>query len=203
MAALTLFLPLIRGRLPGCPDLILYDAVRDTSIEFCKRTLLLTETVAVTVVAATTRYTLAPTTGQHWELVRLRRDETDLEPSSREGVLTLGLDQKEGPPGYYYLEGNTQLVLAPVPDAGETLSALVTVRPADNATTIPDVLWSDYREPIAAGARAWVRRNYGDWINPAEEAADRALFDVAVDKQILRRARGGANTPLRVRSHPF
>jgi hypothetical protein len=95
------------------------------------------------------------------------------------------------------------LRLAPTPDAAETLTALVTVRPTDDATDVDDLLWSDYRETIAAGARAWVRRNYGDWVNPQLEAEDRKIFEWATHNQTIRRARGGANTALRVRSHPF
>ena len=95
------------------------------------------------------------------------------------------------------------LVLLPIPETAETRTALVTLRPPDAAQRVPDVLYSDYREPIAAGARAWVRRNYGDWVNPQFEAEDRAIFERAVHNQNIRRAHGGAGTALRVRTHPF
>jgi hypothetical protein len=207
MAALTLFLPMIRGRLPGCPDLILYDAVRDTSIEFCKRTQLLTETVPVYVTAGSDLCELAPLEGQHWEVLRVLRDTSPLTPLSRQEVIVQGFDQQTGSPAYYYLESDPQfglaLRLAPTPDAAETLTALVTVRPTDDAADVDDLLWSDYRETIAAGARAWVRRNYGDWVNPQLEAEDRKIFEWATHNQTIRRTRGGANTALRVRSHSF
>ena len=207
MAALTLFLPLIRGRLPGCPDLILHDAVRDAATEFCKRTQLLTETVPVYVTAGSDLCELAPLEGQHWEVLKVMRGAVALTPTSRQEAMIHDMDQQTGSPAYYYLENDPQfglaLRLAPTPDAAETLTALVTVRPTDDAADVDDLLWSDYRETIAAGARAWVRRNYGDWVNPQLEAEDRKIFEWATHNQTIRRARGGANTALRVRSHPF
>ena len=203
MATLDQFLPMIRGRLPGCPDMILKDAVRDAAIAFCKRTQLLAETTPVTVLAGVATYTLFPALGQHWEVKWVSRENAVLTPSSRTQFLEAGWDQDSGTPGYYYLEGDTQLVLGPIPAANEALTVTVTARPTDDATEVDEVLWTDYREPIAAGARAWVRRHYGEWINPQSEAEDRAIFERAIHNQNIRRARGGAEAPLRVRSHPF
>jgi hypothetical protein len=207
MASLDDFLAMVRGRLPGCPDFILKDAVRDAAIEFCKRTQLLTETVPIYVTAGSDLCELTPLEGQHWEVLRVLRDTSPLTPMSRHEVVVQGFDQQTGSPAYYYLESDPHyglaLRLAPTPDAAETLTALVTVRPTDDATDVDCMLWSDYREPIAAGARAWVRRNHGDWVNPELEAEDRAIFERAIHNQNIRRARGGTDTALRVRAYPF
>ena len=203
MASLDDFLAIVRGRLPGCPDFILKDAVLRTAIEFCKRTRLLVERVTVDVEAEEAAVTLSPDTDLHWEVLDLRRDNIRLTPWNRREALVQDQSLATGTPQYYYQEGDLTLVLSPIPDADETLTALVTLRPDDAATTLPDVLWSDYREPIAAGARAWVRRNHGDWVNPESEAEDRAIFERAIHNQNIRRARGGTDTALRVRAHPF
>jgi hypothetical protein len=203
MASLDDFLAMVRGRLPGCPDFVLNEAVRDAAIEFCKRTRLLVERVTVDVVAEEAAVTLSPDTDLHWEVLDLRRDNTRLTPWNRNEALMQDQSLETGAPQYYYQEGDRTLALSPIPDADETLTALVTLRPDDAATTLPDVLWTDYREPIAAGARAWVRRNHGDWVNPQLEAEDRVIFERAIHNQNIRRARGGVNTTLRVRSHPF
>jgi hypothetical protein len=183
--------------------MIIKDAIRDACIEFCQRTQLLTETVAVAVIADEAQVELVPAAGQHWEVLQILRDTAPLTPASRHALLTQGLNIQTGVPQSYYLEGDTRLVLAPTPETAETLNVLVTVRPADDATEVEDVLWAEYRVPIAAGARAWVRRHYGEWINPQSEAEDRAIFERAIHNQNIRRARGGASAPLRVRSHPF
>lgn len=197
------FLPLIRGRLVGCPDMILRDALRDACIEFCKQTRLLSETVDVDVVAGEATADLLPTEGQHWVLSALRRDTRLLEPSERHHFEQTGLDTKTGTPSHYYLDGPLRLVLGPVPDADETLSATVSIRPSDTASSVENVLYTDYRTTIAAGARAWVRRNYGAWSDPQLEAEDMMIFERDIFRQLHRRARGASNTPLRVRAHLF
>ena len=203
MATLDSFLPLIRGRLPGCPDIVLKDGVRDACIEFCRRTELLSESIALEVTAAEPAYPLTATTGDVWEVLALRRESSSLQPANRREFQLQGWDVTTGAPGYYYLDGDGSLVLGPIPDADETLTLLVTVVPAGNATTVPDALYQDHREAIAAGARAWVRRNLGDWVNPQLEAEDRKVFEYGVHNQNIRRARGGVNAPLRVRAQPF
>jgi hypothetical protein len=203
MVTLESFLPLVRGRLPGCPEMILENGVRDACIEFCKRTQFLTEAVTVDVVSGEAAVTLYPDTDTHWEVLSVQRDAELLTPLFRAEFVTQGLDVDSGTPAYYYLEGDRTLVLGPIPDADETLTAVVTLRPKDTATRVADALYSDLREAIAAGARAWVRRNYGDWVNPQFEAEDRKIFEYAIHNQNIRRARGGGSVPLRVRTHSF
>ena len=203
-ASLEVFLPMVRGRLPGCPDMILYDAVRDACIEFCKRTRLLTEDVAIDVVQGERTVELLPDTDTAWEVLKVWRTDGDvLTASNRQDIADSDYDIDSGTPRWYYLEGDRLLVLGAYPNANETLTARVTIRPKDTATRVHDTLWQDYRQPICAGARAWVRRHYGEWINDKQEAEDRSVFELGVHQANLRRARGGANAQLRVRAHPF
>lgn len=202
--SLEVFLPMVRGRLPGCPEAILYDAIRDACIEFCKRTRLLTEDVAIDVVQGERTVELYPDTDVAWEVLKVWRTGGDvLTASNRQDIADSDYDIDSGTPRWYYLEGDRLLVLGAYPDANETLTARVTIRPKDNAARVADVLWQDYREPICAGARAWVRRHYGEWNHDKYEADDRAMFELGIHKANLRRARGGANAQLRVRAHAF
>ena len=203
MTLLDDFLPLLRGRLPGCPDIVLKDAVRDACIEFCRRTELLVQTTPLTVIAGDRVVWPDFDAGTAWEVLSLTRDGRMLSPVNRRETTTQSWDVDTGVPLYYYLEGDGSLVLAPIPDADETLTLTVTVCPAATATEVDDALYHGHRETIAAGARAWVRRNLGDWVNPQLEAEDRKVFEYAIHNQNIRRARGGANTPLRVRTTPF
>jgi len=203
MATLDSFLPLIRGRLPGCPETLLRDAALAAAIEFCKRTQLLTQAVEVEVVAGEPTVTLYPDSDVHWEVLEVRRGTSPLTGLNRREFIVQDLGMETGKPQYYYLEGDRSLLLLPIPESAETLSALVTLRPKDTAQRVHDVLYSDFREVIAAGARAWVRRNHGDWSEPRLEGQDRQLFEHAIHNQNIRRARGGAGVALRVRAHPF
>ena len=203
MATLDAFLPLIRGRLPGCPETLLRDATRAAAIEFCKRTQLLTQTVEVEVVAGEPAVTLYPDSDVHWEVLDVRRGTSPLTGLNRREFIVQDLGMETGKPQYYYLEGDRSLLLLPIPESAETLSALVTLRPKDTATRLDDALYSDFREVIAAGARAWVRRNHGEWSEPSLEGLDRQTFEHAIHNQNIRRARGGAGVALRVRAHSF
>lgn len=203
MATLEQFLPMVRGLLPGCPQIVMENAVRDACIEFCKRTELLTQTTEIDVIAGEREADLYPDADTHWVVLEVRRSMTVLEPLSRKAFFDQSLSLNVGVPRAYYLEGDLKLLLGPIPDADETLTAWVATRPKDTATSVNDVLWTDYREPIAAGARAWVRRHYGEWSQPALEADDRGMFERAIHFEQLRRARGGTNASLRVRAHSF
>ena len=203
MATLDAFLPLVRGRLPGCPETLLRDATRAAAIEFCKRTQLLTQTVEVEVVAGEPAVTLYPDSDVHWEVLDVRRGTSPLTGLNRREFIVQDLGMETGKPQYYYLEGDRSLLLLPIPESAETLSALVTLRPKDTATRLDDALYSDFREVIAAGARAWVRRNHGEWSEPSLEGLDRQTFEHAIHNQNIRRARGGAGVALRVRAHSF
>ena len=203
MAELDSFLPLIRGRLPGCPETLLRDAALAAAIEFCKRTQLLTQAVEVEVVAGEPTVTLYPDSNVHWEVLEVRRGTSPLTGLNRREFIVQDLGMETGKPQYYYLEGDRSLLLLPIPESAETLSALVTLRPKDTAQRVHDVLYSDFREVIAAGARAWVRRNHGEWSELRLEGQDRQLFENAIHNQNIRRAHGGAGVALRVRSHSF
>ena len=203
MPALDTFLPLVRGPLPGCPEAVLKDALRDACIEFCQRTRLLVEDVTVDVVAGERLVTLYPDSDSFWEVTQVRRGTTPLLAVNRRECELNGWDRDTGAPRYYYLEGDRQLALGPIPDAAETLIATVTLRPKSTATRVADVLWDDYREPLAAGARAWVRRHYGEWSSPQLETYDRTMFERAIHNTQIRQARGGAGVALRVRAHSF
>jgi len=203
MTELDSFLPLIRGRLPGCPETLLRDAALAAAIEFCKRTQLLTQAVEVEVVAGEPTVTLYPDSDVHWEVLEVRRGTSPLTGLNRREFIVQDLGMETGKPQYYYLEGDRSLLLLPIPESAETLSALVTLRPKDTAQRVHDVLYSDFREVIAAGARAWVRRNHGEWSELRLEGQDRQLFENAIHNQNIRRAHGGAGVALRVRSHSF
>jgi hypothetical protein len=149
MTPLDDFLPLIRGRLPGCPETLLRDATLAAAIEFCKRTQLLTQTVEVEVVAGEPNVTLYPDSDVYWEVLEVRRASTRLTPLNRQEVIVQDLGMETGKPQYYYLEGDRSLLLLPIPESAETLSALVTLRPKDTAQRVHDVLYSDFREVIA------------------------------------------------------
>ena len=97
--SLEVFLPMVRGRLPGCPESILADAVRDACIEFCKRTRLLTEDVVIDVVQGERTIELYPDTDTAWEVLKVwRTDGVVLTASNRQDIADSNNDIEPGTP---------------------------------------------------------------------------------------------------------
>jgi hypothetical protein len=202
--SLEVFLPLVRGRLPGCPDMILTDAVRDACIEFCKRTRLLTEDVAIDVVQGERTVELLPDTDTAWEVLKVWRTDGDvLTASNRQDIADSDYDIDRAPRVGTTWKATACWCWGPTPMPTRRSPPGSPCGPRTPPPAWHDVLWQDYRQPICAGARAWVRRHYGEWINDKQEAEDRSVFELGVHQANLRRARGGANAQLRVRAHPF
>lgn len=204
MAELADFLSLVRGKLPGCPELLMEEAVRESAIDFCKRTKLLIDDVTITTKIGSRFYEMYPPEGTAYTIESVRRDADDfLDPSSRHDFELEELDVDSGSPTDYYIEGDGRLVLGPIPDVIESLMAKVTAYPDKNANQLPDVLYDEWRRVIAAGARAYVRQNYFEWVNDQEEAKDLAIFSDAVDAANVERAKGRGKRPLRTRANFF
>lgn len=159
--------------------------------------------VPVPVLAGVAVTYLEPDAGVAWDITGLYRGAVPLAPSNRQEFADGALATLTGLPRWYYLEGDGTLVLGPVPASDEVLTATVTVRPADDAVEVDDVLLSVWSLPIAAGARAWVRRNYGQWVDAVAEAEDAAIFAAGVGQAKRRLAVGGSPACRRVRHRPF
>jgi hypothetical protein len=198
--ALDDFLYLVAPRLSACPDAIMRTGVREACIAFCERTQLLVGSTTVTTVANQPGYQM---TGDVMRILAVKRSEQTLVASTRIIFEDEGLDTITGEPSDYYLDGNRKLVLGPIPEAVETLTVRFSARPLPDAATVDDALFDDWRNGIAAGARVWVRQHHQAWFNPAEEAIDDEMFESAIAKANIRRAKGGTNRPIRTRGTYF
>lgn len=204
MTDIVQFYPLVRGRVPGFPEELMDAAIRDAAIEFCQKTQLITETLSVDVTAGTTSYPITPSEGTMWEVLRVNMDEYALIPVTKREYLDEMLDTATGAARYYYIDWDNSLVLGPVPTVDATLTIVVTIRPDDDSDSIPDILYQNFRESIAARALALIRHNHVDWANPVLEASENALFEKSVYSQKLRMATGGGSgKPLRVKQFNF
>lgn len=197
------FLPLVAGQITGCPDALLRDAIREAAIEFCDRTRVLSEPVELTTTEGDPVVDLYLDYGEVSTVEAVRRGDTLLEPLSRRVFLERSLDHITGPARAYYLEADNRLRIGPVPDTAETLIATVAARPSDTTLSLPDELYRDWRLPLAAGARAYIRAIHQAWFEPRLEALDRERFERGVAQAETRRARGGTRRPLRTHGRYF
>ena len=201
MTVLADFLTLTRGHLKGCPDLLMEEAVRESAIEFCRRTQLIINDVTVRVKSGRRFYEMYPPDGLAWVVDKVLRDTRPLDSSDRREFEDDGLDVDSGTASAYYIEGDGRLTLGPIPDADETLTAKVTIRPEEGATEVPDILYTEWREAIAAGAKIYGRKHYEQWYDPDRQNREEVVFEDAISKANLRRAKGGGKKPLRVTAH--
>jgi hypothetical protein len=199
--ALSAFTPYVAPDVPGCPEPMIDDAVRTAAIEFCEKTRALRERVAFNTVADQDYVVLAPTGGDVARLYKLMYGDRKLDPTTR---ADFDEDGDTGEPREYYIEPPNTLRLYPVPDAIYAMVAHVAVTPDRDATTLDDTLYNNWRDEIAAGAKArlMLMKNQ-PWYDPDGAAIAQNAFQAAIDRAAHKRATGNVGTPLRTRLHTF
>lgn len=215
MATLAAFAKYVRPNVPGCPDLIIEDAIRSAAIEFCSRTKCIRERVDVDTVIGQIAYDLGalltnpvpplPADVVVGEILFVERPSSrNLDPSSFDEFAKDEMQNKTGTPNRYYVDESGDLILGPEPVAIETLTAVVKTIPGEAAAALNDNLYRNYVRDIARGAKAILMlMNKQPWTDVAQAGIEEGLFDEAICKANLNTARGSARKRLRVTSHPF
>lgn len=203
--ALTEFLKHVQPEVMGCPQPIALEQILRACIDFCARSRLLDETTTVTTVAGTATYAMTFASGlvAH-DLVYVRRDTTtQLNRSTREDFDASTSTTEDGEATSYYMNGENNLVLGPIPNAVETLDVKAVVKPVYNATTVPTVLLADWFTEIAAGAKAklYAQKNTA-WYDPIEAAKKETQFSAGVRDATHRTNTGKTRALIRVQMRP-
>ena len=149
------FAQIVRPECHGAPDFIIERAVRDSAIEFCKRTgVYIPEPEVVLAVAGVNEYELSMPNGTELNYITdIFVDSFKLQPVSFNTLLErLGDGSNKGSPAYYAQRDNAQFFVAPMPDATKKLRVLYSVKPSPSSTSIPDTVGKENREAIAQGA---------------------------------------------------
>lgn len=198
MTLLTEFKSFVRGSASTCPDKIIIDALRESAIEFCKRTRLVSDTISVDTVVDQEGYALANDDGFVFSEVELVKDADGLElreysiPEYRE------TDNDEADKGFVYV--GDLLLIKPLPTAIEALSVRGVIRPADDDDDAPDELYKNWRREIAAGAKFIIFTDYEQYSDPAKAALNRDIFNDGIAMASIKRSKGGSNRRLRTTS---
>lgn len=164
-------LPEILPMVPGCPDTLIENTVRQAAIEFCEKTgIYQMELDPVTTVGGVYEYDLEPPSGTSvHKIMWVTHDGKDLEP-----ITTTLLEQRKpdwrnsdhyGCPEYFVKQG-VSFWLAPVPAATMPMSTTLRVqlKPTHRSTACDDSVMSDYRDSIVNGALYRLLRIPGrDW----------------------------------------
>ena len=157
--ALTTFLPQIQPHVPGCPESVILEAIRNACIRFCTDTWLVREDIAAQdVTAAQDEYQItASTDNESIGLISFLHDKLELGQKTEEELDIIDSGWRTADPGV------ATYVMLPLPDLvklnrvpAETITAgmimRIATRPTDTADDVDDLLFNDWRKAIKYGA---------------------------------------------------
>tara|TARA_R100001443_G_scaffold36424_1_gene50247 strand:- start:1229 stop:1852 length:624 start_codon:yes stop_codon:yes gene_type:complete len=180
--------PYIRPEVSGAPNVLIERAIRDTTIDFCRRTdVYLAEPEFVSIVANVNEYAVTIPAGTELNhILDIFNDKTALKPVSY-GVLlqNLGDETETGSPKMYAQRDNKEFFLAPIPSATDSLRVLFSLKPTSSSTSIPDTIGKEYRETITLGAlyRLQMMSGYA-FSNPSTAVANLGLYERQVGRTV-------------------
>ena len=167
-ATLESFFPWVLPWVPGCPDPLADQAIRDACIDFCTRTDLVTRIQPMDITATQQDYIVVPPTDMDftrvisvwWQgkkLLPLPPTLVDSDVALR-GVAIGNAVPQTGDPKWFFQKTPTDLgfSLYPIPDTTLVggLTVKVSFQPSNTAATVESILWENYSNDIACGALA-------------------------------------------------
>lgn len=217
MAAYDDFLPYVLPDTPGCPEVTAIQAIRSSAIDFCERSLILQrDHDPVTVVKGIIDYDFDPPLANTLVTKLMRawfeRDEVEIVAPDMVGDVTVynALFANANP-----MTGKTMQIIQkdertfsvlPKPDKTyqNALTMRVALKPTRASTTCEDVLFEDYAEFIAHGAKARLCMTPGkSYTNPDVAALGNVMFTQGVNRALQRAVRGHTRAALAVRFRPI
>lgn len=185
--AYTTFFPEVLPHVPGCPDPLALNAVRNACYEYCAKTMWWQETrTAVPLTALTLPYTLvAPTGATVSQILSVSIDGAPLGPTPIDQLdnRVSNWRARTGKPQAYYQSNPNTLNLYPIPDGTDSYDVVLRVAyvPTRASTFVDSTMHEYHSEEIASGALARLMSVPGTpWSNPEGAAYHRVLFNNAM-----------------------
>jgi len=211
MAAYDDFLPYVLPDVPGCAEIVAIQAIRNAAIDFCEKSCVVqVDLDPVTLIAGSADYDLEPPSGTLvTKVMKLFYKNKELPPFGQDYVpsatyynaAAIGADESSTPVTWSQKDTKTFTVF---PAPGERESGAITIRAALKPTraseSCDDILFEDYAEYIAAGAKArlMIVPNKA-YTNPNLVATQNQFFLQGVNVARQRAARGHTRANLRVK----
>ena len=201
------FTDFVRPECQGAPQFMIEKVVRDSAIEFCKRTgVYIPEAEEIILSAGVNDYDLTLPAGTELNYITdIFMNKTRLKAVSYSELLhTIGDGKERATPAYYSQRDNTTFYLAPIPAAAATIRVLCSLKPSATSTSIPDTIGKENREAITSGAlfRLQIMPNQ-PFSNPNMAASKKQLFDREVSKAVRQVKFGFAGGNLTIRKREF
>lgn len=194
------FYDLVIPDLPGCPFVMVDNALRQSAITFCEQSLAWRyDYPPVSIVPGTAEYAFAPPAEAVVHAIAYATlDDKEIESrAGEEDIRIAGWRRQTGMP-VYALGGATSLTLVPAPDAAGTLAMIVALKPSPAAIGMDDSQFNEFRETVIHGALARLM------LSPKKPYTDMRLaqyhqqqFAVKTAAAGVRAARSYTRAPLR------
>ncbi len=159
MVPISAFFPRLLPSVLGCPEPLAQQALLDSAIEFCSRSLAVTTTLdAVTLREGIASFEVeTPTNTTIAQVLNLWFDGRQIDPSPFSEATDVSATT--GEPRYFYGEDIDEvfnITLLPAPDRTVRSGVIVraALRPTRSATTVHNVLFERYAQAVVDGAQA-------------------------------------------------
>jgi hypothetical protein len=150
------FYDLMMPNLPGCPLMMMDNALRQSAISFCEQSLAWRwEHPGIPIVAGTGAYAFTPPVGAVVDsIIHAALDDEEIESQPGESDIAITDCRNQSGVPRYVLGGSAAVTLVPAPNAAGTLTMAVALKPSPASTGIDDSQFDEYREAIIHGGLA-------------------------------------------------
>lgn len=203
------FLVWVQPYCPAAPYPAMERAVLDAAIELARKSTILREDLTpIDIQSGVTAYTLSPPDAHQIVVPKVvRLSGQPVYPKGEDGAdhaipgwRSGGLSRR------YWMSGPTtiNLMWTPTTAAAGALTVKAAVKPAQNATSLADMLYDDWAQGIAHGALQLLFGMDGEpWANPEKERSRKRKFEDAVAEASAVAATSYTDEPMRVRARPL
>ncbi len=192
---------------PGCPQKVAKNAIRNAAIEFYRDSLAwVIDHDPMNAVTNQAAYPFEPPAST--EVVKALNVWYDAKPLTKKtpdelSAMYANWTTHIGTPLYYTQLNSTEIVLVPMPAAAlaNGVTMKVALKPKRSSTGLEEYLHEEYLEEIATGAKArMMLMQKKPWSNATLGAANKALFDEAIASVRYRATKGYTGAPVRVKA---
>lgn len=188
MTAIADFIPRVKPEISGGVDTVIIRYIRDAAIEFCDRSWYWRQDLTpINTLAGTSTYTVAPPVDSVIsEILTVKHNDIPLKPSieadldaSNPKWRTEQAEQAER--WTATARDSVTLYAAPSVSATGTIKIKAVLKPSQTATTLPNSLYDNYLNAIAAKAKSLLMAMPGEtWSNPERSDYYQAIFEKGV-----------------------
>lgn len=208
------FYPEVLPEVPGCPAPLALQAIRNTVIEFCEKSLIHQVTLdPITLVANVTDYDLQAASNQQrvQKIMRVWFKGAEIGPVAPDDVAAPDVYLEASIPGYTATKGPAQgytqkemgtVTFLPIPDQRyiNAITMRVALVPTRSSTQFEDFLFEQWGEFIACGAKARLMLNPGKpYTNSEAAVVNQGRYMTALNDARQRAIRGNVRSDLMVR----